>query len=117
MVDAAFFLLARSFSGSELLGRSESFLRAVIRVLTTHMGFVMRTVALPAIAPAIIDSIVVSFLDARPAFNAARSKPARVHSYPATQVSLNFHTQLDGLGKLTVIVNKIGDTYAEECGI
>ena len=56
--------------------------RVVIRVLTTHIGFVMRTVALPAIAPAIIDSIVVSFLDAREVRIAARSKKARVHSYP-----------------------------------
>ena len=55
---------------------------AVILVLITHIGFVMRTVALPAIAPAIIDSIVVSFLDARELRIAARSKKARVHSYP-----------------------------------
>ena len=60
----------------------ESAWRAVIRVLTTHIGFVMRTVALPAIAPAIIDSIVVSFLFAREVRIAARSKKARVHSYP-----------------------------------
>ena len=53
-----------------------------MRVLTTQIGFVMRTVALPARAPAIIDSTVVSFLDARPALMAARSKAARVHSYP-----------------------------------
>ena len=56
--------------------------RAVILVLTTHIGFVRRTVALPAIAPAIIDSIVVSFLDARELRIAARSKKARVDSYP-----------------------------------
>ena len=69
----------------EVVGRSEeaeSDWRAVILVLTTHIGFVMRTVALPAIAPAIIDSIVVSFLDARELRTAARSKKARVHSYP-----------------------------------
>ena len=56
--------------------------QAVIRVLTTHTGLVMRTVALPATAPAIIDSIVVSFLDARELRIAALSKKARVHSYP-----------------------------------
>ena len=55
---------------------------AVILVLTTQIGFVMRTVALPAIVPVIIDSTVVSFLDAREVRTAARSKKARVHSYP-----------------------------------
>lgn len=48
----------------EDMGRSEeekSDWGAVILVLTIHIGFVMRTVALPAIAPAIIDSMVVSF--------------------------------------------------------
>lgn len=69
----------------EDVGRSEEEgfdWRAVILVLTTHIGFVMRTVALPAIAPAIIDSMVVSFLDVRELRIAARSKKARVHSYP-----------------------------------
>ena len=68
----------------EDVGRSEddSDWRAVILVLTTHIGFVIRTVALPAIAPATIDSTVVSFLDARELRMAARSKKARVHSYP-----------------------------------
>ena len=60
----------------------ESDWRAVILVLTTHIGLVMRTVAPPAIAPAIIDSIVVSFFDARELRIAAPSKKARVHSYP-----------------------------------
>ncbi len=60
----------------------ESDWRAVILVLTTHIGLVMRTVALPAIAPAIIDSIVVSFFDARELRIAAPSNKARVHSYP-----------------------------------
>lgn len=67
-----------------LLGRSplaSSFL-AVIRVFTTQMGFVRITVALPAMAPAIIDSTVVSFLDGRPEVMAALSKPDLVHSYP-----------------------------------
>ena len=58
------------------------FCLAVMRVLTTQIGFVSSTVALPARAPAIMDSTVVSFLEARPARMAARSKAARVHSYP-----------------------------------
>lgn len=60
----------------------ESVERAVIRVFITQIGLVMRTVALPAIAPAIIDSRVVSFWDARPARSAARVNRERVHSYP-----------------------------------
>jgi hypothetical protein len=60
---------------------SDSDLRAVILVFTTHIGFVMRTVALPAMAPAIIDSDVVSFFEDRPARAAAFSKAERVHSY------------------------------------
>jgi hypothetical protein len=39
------------------------------------------TVALPAIAPAIMDSRVVSFFEARPAETAPFSKAERVHSY------------------------------------
>ncbi len=54
----------------------------VIRVLITQIGFVMSTVALPAIAPAIIDSIVVSFCDARRLRRAAWANISRVHSYP-----------------------------------
>lgn len=60
---------------------SDSDLRAVMRVLMTQMGLVMSTVAAPARAPAIIDSAVVSFLDARFALRAAFSKKLRVHSY------------------------------------
>lgn len=57
--------------------------RAVMRVLTTQMGFVMRTVAEPARAPASMDSSVVSFVLVREGERwAARSKKARVHSYP-----------------------------------
>ena len=69
----------------EDLGSSEedsSAWRAAILVLTTHIGLVIRTVALPATAPASIDSIVVSFLDARDVRTAARWKKARVDSYP-----------------------------------
>lgn len=53
-----------------------------MRVFMTQIGFVIKTVMLPAKAPAIIDSIVVSFLEARPVRRAARVKRARVHSYP-----------------------------------
>ena len=60
----------------------ESAWRAVILVFTTHIGLVIRTVAMPAIAPATMDSIVVSFLDVREVRTAARSKKERVHSYP-----------------------------------
>ena len=63
--------------------------RAVIRVLTTQIGFVISTVAEPAIAPAIIDSTVVSFMLVREGDRAAaRSKKARVHSYPVFHASL-----------------------------
>ena len=57
--------------------------RAVMRVLTTQIGFVMRTVAEPARAPASMDSSVVSLVLVREGERwAARSKKARVHSYP-----------------------------------
>ncbi|KAL8767418.1 MAG: hypothetical protein Q9194_005997 [Teloschistes cf. exilis] len=68
----------------------EDWERAVIRVLTTQMGLVISTVALPAMAPAIMDSMVVSFLEAREERMAARSKNARVHSYPEEELSVNF---------------------------
>lgn len=61
--------------------------RAVMRVFMTQIGFVIRTVAEPARAPAIMDSTVVSFLEARPARIAARSKAARVHSYPGIRLA------------------------------
>lgn len=77
-VEGAFGLGAPGSESSE-----DSDLRVVIRVLTTQMGLVMRTVALPASAPANIDSTVVSFIDARPALRAAFSKKERVHSYPS----------------------------------
>lgn len=56
--------------------------RAVMRVLTTQMGLVMRTVAEPARAPAAMASRVVSLLRERPDLRAAFSKAARDHSYP-----------------------------------
>lgn len=56
-------------------------------MLTTQMGFVMSTVALPAIAPAIMDSKVVSLEEAREDFMVARSKNERVHSYPFSIIS------------------------------
>ena len=46
----------------------------VILVLITHIGLVIRTVKLPAIAPATMDSIVVSFFDVREVRPAACSK-------------------------------------------
>lgn len=55
---------------------------AVIRVLITQIGFVMRTVAEPARAPQSMDSTVVRDLLARLVRRAARVKRERVHSYP-----------------------------------
>ena len=75
-----FFLGLPSPPGSSVSCDSDC--RAVIRVLTTQIGFVMSTVALPAMAPAIIDSTVVSLEKARADLIAARSKKERVHSYP-----------------------------------
>ena len=97
--------------GSSLF--SDGACRAVMRVLTTQIGLVISTVAEPAMAPAIIDSIVVSFFDARPAFTAARSKPARVLSYPVrTLVSVQCYFRYCSP---TIVVHKVGDTNAKEC--
>lgn len=82
-----FFLVVGLDPGPGRLSEEDSDWRAVMRVLTTQMGLVMRTVALPAMAPAIMDSIVVSFLEAREERMAARSKKARVHSYPFVESS------------------------------
>lgn len=71
-----------SFSSSE---EGEGDERAVMRVLTTQMGLVMSTVAEPARAPASMDSRVVGFLEGRLLRMAARSKKARVYSYPGDQ--------------------------------
>lgn len=58
-------------------------LRAVMRVLTTQMGLVRRTVAEPASAPAIMDSRVESLLRRGDLeASAAFSKAERDHSYP-----------------------------------
>lgn len=73
---------AAAGSGKDPLSEEGDDCRAVMRVLTTQMGFVIRTVALPAMAPAIMASMVVSFFEAREERMAARSKNARVHSYP-----------------------------------
>lgn len=71
------------FLGGNEVGRVDEVVwAAVMRVLITQIGLVIRTVALPAMAPAIMDSTVVSFCDARPDRRAAREKRARVHSYP-----------------------------------
>lgn len=88
-------------------------------MFTTHIGFVMRTVALPATAPAIIDSIVVSFLDARELRIAARSKKARVHSYPGQThcqlVPLRPVSEHVGVEEIvTVVIDKISNAYAKK---
>ena len=90
---------------------SDSDLRAVIRVFTTQIGFVMRTVALPARAPAIIDSIVVSFFEARPDFSAAFSKKALVHSYPSLWSVLGYFLLFE---QPTIVVYEVCGTDAEE---
>ncbi len=73
------FSVAPPGPGSSSLDDSDC--RAVMRVFTTQIGFVIRTVADPAMAPAIILSTVVSLEEARNFRMAARSKNARVHSY------------------------------------
>jgi hypothetical protein len=94
-------------------GSSESFLRVVMRVLTTQMGFVRRTVAEPAMAPAIMDSMVVSFMLARPDLRAAFSKNERVHSYPGftcqryQSVDVTVHAS-------TVVVDEVRNGDAEQ---
>ena len=67
--------------GRELFSEEWVF-RAVMRVLITQIGLVISTVAEPAMAPASMDSIVVNFFEMRLLRIAARSKKARVHSYP-----------------------------------
>jgi hypothetical protein len=94
---------------------SEDF-RAVMRVLTTQMGFVMSTVALPAMAPAMMDSSVVRRADAREDFRAAREKKERVHSYPSKHTLALLSSQhpiststCDDV-ELTVIIHEIRNT-------
>lgn len=65
-----------------VVGREEEGEAAVMRVLITQIGFVMRTVAEPARAPQSMDSTVVRVLLARLVRRAARMKRDRVHSYP-----------------------------------
>lgn len=65
-----------------VVGRVEGEEAAVMRVLITQIGFVMRTVAEPARAPQSMDSTVVRVLLARLVRRAARMKRERVHSYP-----------------------------------
>lgn len=98
-----------------------------MRVLMTQMGLVIRTVALPAMAPAIMDSTVVSFCEARPDRRAAREKRARVHSYPGF-----WEDGLDGTRALggcddddgglrrrsrTIIIHKICNADTEQGGV
>lgn len=63
---------------------SDACLRAVMRVFTTHIGLVSSTVAVPAIAPANMDSRAVRFSLVRPDFKAVFRRRLRVHSYPIT---------------------------------
>lgn len=58
-------------------GSLDSDFRAVMRVLTTQIGLVINTVALPASAPAAIDSSVLSLF-----FFVVLWKNARENSYP-----------------------------------
>ena len=98
-------------------GRSDSLdsaFLAVIRVFTTQIGLVMRTVALPAIAPAIMDSMVVSLDVARADLMAARSKNARVHSYPVPSELSFLSYFIDRSWRRTVIVDEVGHTYAKQ---
>ena len=83
-----FFAMAGAPPGSRDSSEDSLDWRAVMRVLTTQIGLVMRTVAEPARAPASMDSRVVRDLEARPARTAARSKKARVHSYPVGEERL-----------------------------
>lgn len=72
-----------------VVGSLEEEEAAVMRVLITQMGFVMRTVAEPARAPQSIDSTVVRDLLARLVRRAARVKRERVHSYPLFLLSMD----------------------------
>lgn len=98
------------------LGNSsfDSCFLAVIRVLTTQMGLVMITVALPAIAPAIMDSTVVSFFEPRPDATALRSNADLVHSYPAIG---QWHEDYTTRSQHTIVVNKICDADAKQRGV
>ena len=101
-------------------------LRAVMRVLTTQIGFVIRTVAEPARAPASMDSTVVSLEERRVGWRRARrSKKERDHSYP--RLGLGWWTEEEreplpgsegqARGRRTVIVYEIGDADAKESGL
>ena len=83
-------------------------------MLTTQIGFVMRTVAEPAMAPAIMDSIVVSFFEARPALRAARSKKARVHSYPGCVSRDVERYKLWVARRATIVVDKVRHADTEQ---
>ena len=102
---------------------------AVIRVFTTQMGFVMKTVAEPAIAPANIDSKVVRFLLALEVRIAARMKKERVHSYPeSTLFSTDFVKERGKrimsccsfeqvCQRRTIVVDEIRDADAKKCTV
>ena len=105
IVDDGFFCC--SFSSPD------SCFRAVMRVLTTQIGFVRITVALPANAPAIIDSAVVSLRVPRPACSAAFSKAARDHSYPEACKPDSHMCAMPHL--LTIVVDEVGDRNSKQC--
>lgn len=84
-----------------------------MRVLTTQMGFVSSTVAEPAMAPAIIDSMVVSFMLARPDLRAAFSKKERVHSYPGFTCQRYYSIDVTVHAR-TVVVDKVRNGDAEQ---
>lgn len=104
--------------------------RAVMRVFTTQIGLVMRTVADPATAPASMDSTVVRVLVARPARRAARVKKALVHSYPRKKcqwersgcrlcwrlIALPRTNQAPSRSR-TVVVDKVRDSNAKQCTV
>jgi len=69
-------------AGRSVEGDSGEDCRAVMRVFMTQIGFVISTVAEPAIAPQSMDSRVVSFWEVRDARWAARWRKLRVDSYP-----------------------------------
>lgn len=69
-------------AGRSVEGDSGEDCRAVMRVFMTQIGFVIRTVAEPAVAPQSMDSRVVSFWEVRDARWAARWRKLRVDSYP-----------------------------------
>lgn len=106
-------------AGRSVEGDSGEDCRAVMRVFMTQIGFVIRTVAEPAVAPQSMDSRVVSFWEVREARWAARWRKLRVLSYPGEGDQLSSVSGIlwdggRGGGKYTVIVDEIRHRDAEE---